>query len=380
MTSRLPGFHRLSVQERRARVLGADAGNPGDLPVALAEQMIENVLGTYSLPLGLVTNVLIDGVDRLVPLAVEEPSIVAAASNAARMIRAGGGFHAHADAARMIGQIQLDDVLDPAGATRRIEAAADRLLERANEACAGVVQRGGGAREITCRDLGDGLFVVHVVVDTCDAMGANVVNTVAEALGPAVHALAGGTLGLQILSNLADQRLVRVTAQVPVDEVGGVAIARRIVSADRFAHADPYRAATHNKGIMNGIDAVLVACGQDWRGVEAGAHAYAARDGRYRSLTRWTLEDELLCGWLELPMAVGTVGGATRVHPGAQACLALLGATTAADLAKAAVAVGLANNLAALRALVTEGIQQGHMRLHERSVAAAQRWQDGAAP
>lgn len=379
MNSRLPGFHALSLEERRERILGAGAGNPGALPLALADQMIENVVGTYELPLAIVTNVQVNGVDHLVPVAVEEPSIVAAASNAARRVRAGGGFLAEADPPRMIGQIQLDGVPDAAAASARVIAATPRLLALANSACAGVVARGGGARSLECRDLGDGLFVVHVVVDTCDAMGANVVNTVAEALGPVIEDLTDGTLGMRILSNLADQRLVRVTARVPVEEVGGRDTAERIVAGDRFAHADPYRAATHNKGIMNGIDAVLVACGQDWRGVEAGAHAYAARDGRYTSLTTWSLDGDHLVGVLELPMAVGTVGGATRVHPGARHNLELLGATSAGELAMVAAAVGLANNLAAVRALVTEGIQQGHMRLHGRSVDAAATWQEGQA-
>ncbi len=369
MTSRLPGFHRLTLSERRERVgLPTD---PGGLPLELADEMIENVVGTYSLPLGIVTNVLVNGVDRLVPMAVEEPSIVAAASNASRMIRQGGGFVAEADEPRMIAQVQLDDVLDPARATAQILMHRDELMAKADAACPGVVARGGGARSIECRDLGDGLFVVHVVVDTCDAMGANVVNTVAETLGLRLQELSGGVLGMRILSNLADQRLVRVDGRAHVDAVGGIEVARRIVSGDRFAHADPYRAATHNKGIMNGIDAVLVACGQDWRGVEAGAHAYAARGEQYTSLSRWSLSGDWLVGRLELPMAVGIVGGATRVHPGARRSLDLMAVDSAGELAMVAAAVGLANNLAAVRALVSEGIQQGHMRLHARSVRAA---------
>ena len=370
MTSRLPGFHRLTPAERRDRVgLPSD---PGGLPLALADQMIENVVGTYSLPLGIVTNVRVNGEDHLVPMAVEEPSIVAAASNAARMFRLGGGFVAEADAPRMIAQVQLDEVRDPATAEARVLAHRDELLAAADRACPGVVARGGGARSIECRDLGDGLFVVHVVVDTQEAMGANVVNTVAETVGPRLHELCGGVLGMQILSNLADQRLVRVEGRVPLDVVGGLAVARRIVAGDRFAHADPYRAATHNKGIMNGVDAVLVACGQDWRGVEAGAHAFAARSGRYTSLTRWSVDGDWLVGRLELPMAVGTVGGATRIHPGARRSLELMQVASAGEFAMVAAAVGLSNNLAAVRALVTEGIQEGHMRLHARSVAAAQ--------
>jgi len=370
-SSRIPGFHRLEVPVRRSHVAVSAEENPGHLPLELADRMIENVVGTYGLPLGVVTNVRVNGVDRLVPLAVEEPSIVAAASNAARMIRTGGGFRAWSDPPIMIAQVQLEEVADPADACARLEAAEERILELADRACPSLIARGGGPRGVEVRDLGEGLVVVHLLVDCRDAMGANIVNTLAEAVGDEVACVGGGRLGMRILSNLADRRRVYVTARVPVDAVGGEEVARRIEAGDRFAHADPYRAATHNKGIMNGIDAVLIACGQDWRGVEAGAHAWAARDGRYRPLTRWVVEDGVLCGRIELPMAVGLAGGATRIHPGARRCLRMLGVRTSAELGQVAAAVGLANNLAAIRALVTVGIQEGHMRLHERSVRAA---------
>ncbi len=377
-TSRIPGFHNLGLDERRERVEVDVDRNPGRLPLELADQMIENVIGTYELPMGVVTNVRVNGVDRLVPVAVEEPSIVAAASYASKMVRAGGGFRAWADAPVMIAQVQLTDVPDADVARERIEAAADDIGRGVDGACAGLVARGGGWRGLEVRDLGDGLVVVHLHVDCRDAMGANIVNTVAEAVGDRIAALAEGRLGMRILSNLADRRRVVVEATVPFDAIGGEAIARRVEAGDRFAYADPYRAATHNKGIMNGIDAVLIACGQDWRGVEAGAHAYACRDGQYRSLTTWRVRDGALHGRLELPMAVGTVGGATRIHPGAQRSLAMLGVTSATELAQVAAAVGLANNLSAVRALMTVGIQEGHMRLHERSVQAARAARDAA--
>ena len=371
-SSRIPGFHRLSLDERRT-TLGLCAGtNPGDLPVPLAEQMVENVLGTYSLPLGVVMNLRINGEDRFAPMAVEEPSVVAAASNAAKMARAGGGFEAEADEPVMIAQILVTEVRDASRAQAAIAAARPRLLATADAAGPGLLKRGGGTRGLETRWLGDGMLVAHLLVDCRDAMGANAVNTMAEAIGEEVAALARGTLGMRILSNLADRRRVRVRCVVPFDALGGRDVAERIALATRFADADPYRAATHNKGAMNGIDAVMIACGQDWRGVEAGAHAWAARDGAYRSMTSWQVEADGLHGSIELPMAVGTAGGATRVHPGAQRSLELLAPTSASDLGCVAAAVGLANNLAALRALVCEGIQHGHMRLHNRSVRAAE--------
>jgi hydroxymethylglutaryl-CoA reductase len=311
-------------------------------------------------------------------MAVEEPSVIAAASHAAKRVRAAGGFQGSVDPALMYAQIELHDVPDPVAASARIRAARAELLDRANAVVPGLVQRDGGARDLEVRDLGEGVVVTHVVVDCRDAMGANLLNTIAEALGPRVAELGGGELGLRILSNLCDRRCTRVSARLPVaaladDPASGRAIARGIASASRFAELDPYRATTHNKGIMNGVDAVVVATGNDWRAVEAGAHAFAARDGRYRPLAVWRLADggELLEGHLELPLALGVVGGALRAHPTARAALALVGARSAAELSLVVAAAGLASNLAALRALAMEGIQRGHMALHRRATTAA---------
>jgi len=385
-TSRIPGFYKQPVEARR-RLLAevADLDNAeltrvlagGGLDVAGADKTVENVLGTYALPFSLGLNAQVNGVDRLVPMVVEEPSVVAAASNAAKMIRDGGGFEAESDAPLMVAQVQLWEVRDPVAATARVLAAERALLAMADAALPSLVARGGGGRAVEPRDLGDGLFVVHVVVDVCDAMGANLVNSVAEALAPAIAALTGGVVGLRILSNLSDKRCVRVRCRVPCPslataETPGEAVRDGVVLASRFAERDPYRAATHNKGIMNGVDAVVMATGNDWRAVEAGAHAYAARNGRYEPLATWRAGDDgALHGRLEMPLALGIVGGTLRVHPGARLALRILDARSAQDLAMVAAAVGLASNLAALRALATEGIQRGHMSLHARSVAAA---------
>ena len=384
--SRIPGFYKQPVDARRrllaeaadldatelARVLAS-----GGLDVATADKTVENVLGTYALPFSLALNVQVNGVDRLVPMVVEEPSVVAAASNASKMIRDGGGFTAEADAPHMVAQVQLWEVADAAEAARRVKAAEPTLLAMADAAVGSLVARGGGARSIETRDLGDGLFVVHVVVDVCDAMGANLVNTVAERLAPTLAAMTGGVVGLRILSNLSDRRCVRVRCAVPTaslatSELPGEAVRDGIVRASRFAERDPYRAATHNKGIMNGVDAVVMATGNDWRAVEAGAHAYAARNGRYEPLATWRAGDDgMLHGAMELPLALGTVGGTLRVHPGARLALKVLAVHGAQELAMVAASMGLASNLAALRALATEGIQRGHMSLHARSVAMA---------
>jgi hydroxymethylglutaryl-CoA reductase len=385
-TSRIPGFYKQPVDARR-RLLAeaADLDNAeltrvlagGGMDVASADKTVENVLGTYALPFSLGLNAQVNGVDRLVPMVVEEPSVVAAASNAAKMIRDGGGFEAESDAPLMVAQVQLWDVRDPAAAIARVLDAERTLLALADAALPSLVARGGGGRAVEPRDLGDGLFVVHVVVDVCDAMGANLVNTVAEALAPAIAALTGGVVGLRILSNLSDKRCVRIRCRVPcaslaTAETPGEAVRDGVVLASRFAERDPYRAATHNKGIMNGVDAVVMATGNDWRAVEAGAHAYAARNGRYEPLATWRAGDDgALHGRLEMPLALGIVGGTLRVHPGARLALRILDARSAQDLAMVAAAVGLASNLAALRALATEGIQRGHMSLHARSVAAA---------
>jgi hydroxymethylglutaryl-CoA reductase len=404
--SRIPGFYRLSVSERRALVaeradLAAEelelALAGGGLDCEKADKVVENVLGTYALPFGVALNVRVNGRDHLAPMVVEEPSVIAAASNAARMVRASGGFSAEVGEALMTGQVQLVDVPDPARAVSRLEHAAPKLLELARAAVPNLLARGGGPREIEIRDLGSGCLVVHVYVDCCDAMGANLVNSIAEAIGPAAAELSGGVLGLRILSNLCDRRRVRVRCRVHPRELGltgralsraertsdpppaaggdawldGQQVADRIVLASRFAELDPYRAATHNKGVMNGVDAVVIACGNDFRAVEAGAHAYAARSGRYAPLVVWRRDGGDLVGELEMPLALGTVGGTLRVHPVAQLALRLMRVSGANELAMVAASVGMASNLAALRALATEGIQRGHMSLHARSVAVA---------
>ncbi len=387
-TSRIPGFYKVTVEERRALVAeatGEDAASigrsldAGGLDAETADKFVENVLGTYALPYGVALNVRVNGHDYVVPMVVEEPSVVAAASNASKMVRAGGGFTAEVDAPIMTSQIQLTAVTDYPRAREAILAHEAEILERANRAIPGLVARGGGARGVEVRSLGeaaDAMMVVHVLVDCQDAMGANLVNTVAEAVADRLAELASGKVGLRILSNLCDRRCVRVTARVPLhvlatDDMDGDAVADGIVNASRFAELDPYRAATHNKGIMNGIDAVTIATGNDWRAVEAGAHAFAARSGHYRPLATWRREGDVLVGKIELPMALGTVGGTLRVHPGARLSLRLLGTESASQLATVAAAMGLASNLAAVRALATDGIQRGHMALHARSVAVA---------
>ncbi|MBC7236256.1 MAG: hydroxymethylglutaryl-CoA reductase, degradative [Chloroflexi bacterium] len=388
-TSRLPGFFQLSPQERLervrafARLSAADieAFGRGGLGLDQAERMIENVIGIYSLPVGIATNMTINGRDYLVPMVVEEPSIVAGLSYVSKLVREGGGYHADADEPRMIAQIQVLDVPDPSAARLRVLAAREELLALANEQDPVLVQLGGGGRDLEVRVLEESpvgpMLVVHIVFDVRDAMGANAVNTVAEALKERVEALSGGRVGLRILSNLADRRLARAWCRVPKEALGIEGLGpeegvQRVIEAYAFAAADPYRAATHNKGIMNGIDALAVATGNDWRALEAGAHAYAARSGRYRPLTVWERDREGdLVGSIELPIAAGIVGGATRAHPTARAALAILGVSTARELAQVMAAVGLGQNLAALRALAMEGIQRGHMKLHARQVAMA---------
>jgi hydroxymethylglutaryl-CoA reductase len=343
--------------------------------------MSENVIGTFGLPLGIAVNFLVNGRDHLVPMAIEEPSVVAAASYAAKLVREGGGFVAEAPSSLMIGQIQVLGLDDPQDARLKLLAERERLLAIADEQDPVIVGLGGGARDVETRiireTLAGPMLVLHLIYDCRDAMGANAINTAVEALAPEVERITGGQVRLRILSNLADRRLAHAKAIVPagalaMDGVDGHEVAQRIVEAYALAAVDPYRAATHNKGIMNGIDAVLIATGNDWRAVEAGAHAYAARSGRYISLSTWGRDAAgNLVGTLELPMAVGVVGGATKVHPATPVALKILGVETARELAEVIVAVGLAQNLAALRALATEGIQRGHMELHARSVAIA---------
>jgi hydroxymethylglutaryl-CoA reductase len=400
--SRIPGFYKLSLLERRDIVAGrsgveldrlAEAVEGGGLTPEMADKLVENVLGLYSLPFGVALNFQVNGRDRLVPMVVEEPSVVAAASNAARMVRASGGFHAEMLDSLMTAQIELRDVPDPARAVEVLQENAARLLDVARASVPNLIARGGGPRELEVRDLGRGYLIVHVYVDCRDAMGANLANTIAEAVGPVAATMSGGVLGLRILSNLCDRRRVRVSCRVHARELvfgrdkksevpssarppsapplEGTEIAERIMHASRFAELDPYRAATHNKGIMNGVDAVVLATGNDFRAVEAGAHAYAARSGRYTPLATWRSDGEDLVGELELPLALGIVGGTLKVHPTAQLALRLMGISSADELCMIAASAGLASNLAALRALATEGIQRGHMSLHARSVAVA---------
>lgn len=384
-TSRLPGFYKNTVQQRRALVaesIGADstdfslALDAGGLSGETADKFVENVLGVYALPYAVTLNVRVNGRDHVVPMVIEEPSVVAAASNAAKLVRLTGGFTAEADPPLMIAQVQLREVRDASQAALRLRAAADEILGLANGAVGGLVARGGGAREIEVRELAPDMIVLHVIVDCRDAMGANLVNTIAEAVADRAAAIAGARVGLRILTNLCDKRCVRVKCRLPAASLTtgamtGSEVVDGIVNASRFAELDPYRAATHNKGIMNGIDAVVIATGNDWRAVEAGAHAYAARSGRYAPLAVWRRDGDHVEGNLELPLALGTVGGTLRVHPAARLSLRILGVADAQELAGVAAAVGLASNLAAVRALATDGIQRGHMGLHARSVALA---------
>jgi hydroxymethylglutaryl-CoA reductase len=389
-TSRLPGFYKVSVEQRRRLVADVTAADHheitrsldgGGLDEETADKFVENVIGVYSLPYGVALNVRVNARDYVVPMVVEEPSVVAAASNASRMIREGGGFVAEADAPLMTAQVQLTGVLDRDAAIRRMLAAKAEILALADRAIPGLVERGGGTRDLELRGLGgdeDAMLVAHLSIDCRDAMGANLVNGVAEHVAPRLAELSGGQVGLRILSNLCDRRCVRVTCEVPAaalatEAMDGAAVMDGIVNASRFAELDPYRAATHNKGIMNGVDAVTIATGNDWRAIEAGAHAFAARSGRYAPLATWRRRSDggALVGRLELPMALGTVGGTLRVHPAARLSLRLLGVTSAPELAAIAASVGLASNLAAMRALATDGIQRGHMALHARSVAVA---------
>ena len=381
-TSRIPGFYKLTPKERLQKV--KEFANLTDeeveilrrfgaLDEALADRMIENVVGVFQFPLGIAVNFLINGKDYMIPMVIEEPSVVAAASNAAKMTRAGGGVYTMSTGPIMIGQIQLLDVEDPYGARFEILKAKDEILQIANEMDPVLVRLGGGAKDLEVRVVDSKvgpMLIVHLLVDVKDAMGANAVNTMAEAVAPRLAAITGGRFRLRIISNLADRRLVRAWTRIPPEAVGGEDVVKGIVEAWAFADADPYRAATHNKGIMNGVDAVVIATGNDWRAVEAGAHAYAARTGRYKPLSTWEIDEEgYLIGSLEMPLAVGIVGGATRANPLARIAIKILGVKTAQELAEVIGAVGLVQNLAALRALAAEGIQAGHMKLAARSIA-----------
>ena len=388
--SRIGGFYKLSVSERR-KLLAEIAelsdeqveawADSGELDEESADRMIENVVGTYSLPIGVATNFVIDGSHYAIPFVLEEPSVVAAASNMAKRCLANGGFSSDNDDPVMIGQIQVVGCEDPNGAMESILAAKDELVSNCNEVDPILVKFGGGCRDLSARviETGSGpMVIVHIHVDCRDAMGANAVNTMAETIAPKVEEISGGTVILRIISNLAVLRLARVSAVFTPEEMSdggqdakqGSEVIEGVIQAYHFAEADPFRATTHNKGIMNAISAVALACGQDWRAIESGAHSYASHERTYGSLTTWSKDDDgNLVGSIELPMAVGLVGGAVRVHPAAQANVALLGVGSADELAKVMAASGLAQNLGALRALATVGIQAGHMKLHVRNMA-----------
>lgn len=376
-TSRIPGFFNLPLTDRLARILETGVLSPGSrahleqggaTALEALDRMSENVIAAQCLPLSVALNFRVNQRDVLVPMAVEEPSIVAAASNAARLVRISGGFCGDADPPVMTAQVQLDEVPDLERARAAIEAARAELLALGDQAIPRMVARGGGCRDLEVRPLdpATGLLVVHFYVEVGNAMGANMVDAVAERVAPRIQALAGGSIGLRILSNLPLRRRVRVSARASAEALGGEALADAIARASRFAEVDPFRAVTHNKGIMNGVDAVALALGQDWRSIEAGAHAFAALDGRYRPLATWRRSDDGLIGEMELPLAVATAGGSTRAHPGVEAAFELVQTEDAGELGVVMAAAGLACNLAALRALAGEGIQKGHMRLHHR--------------
>jgi hydroxymethylglutaryl-CoA reductase len=388
-TSRISGFYKLPVEERlkivsdfanltkeECNLLIVDGKPSIGLDLKTADMMIENVIGRFELPLGIAVNFLINGKDYLIPMVIEESSVVAAASNAAKIARVKGGFKAKTSESIMIGQIQVVGIKNEnklADAMLAVRKHKDEILQLANAQDKVLVSLGGGAKDIETRiiktDMGD-MLIVHLLVDVKDAMGANAVNTMCEAVAPLIEEITGGNVRLRIISNLADKRLAYATAVFDKNALGGSRIVDGILEAYAFAESDPYRAATHNKGIMNGIDAVVIAVGNDWRAIEAGAHAYAARYGKYKPLTKyWKNEEGDLVGEIELPIAVGTVGGAASMHPLAKLCKKILGVKDAKELASVIASVGLAQNLAALRALAAEGIQRGHMSLHAKNIA-----------
>ena len=366
------------VFEGKTELLHSLVGD-GALPLTVADGMIENVIGRFELPLGIATNFQINGKDYLIPMAVEEPSVVAAASYMAKLARSSGGFEAYSDRPIMRAQIQIMGIQDLQNAKERILKHKSELINAANEKDSTLVSLGGGCEDIEVHlfeDTPSGpMLILHLLVDVRDAMGANTVNTMAEYIAPQVEKISQGQVRLRILSNLADKRLATASvkiasSQFETPDYNGNEVIKGILEAASFAAVDPYRAATHNKGIMNGIDPVVVATGNDWRAIEAGAHAYAAITGHYKSLTHWFSPNECeLVGKITIPMAVGLIGGATKTHPTARAALALLGVKSSMELAQVIAAVGLAQNLAALRALATEGIQRGHMTLHARNIA-----------
>jgi len=380
--SRIPGFHKLPPAQRLEKIsqavgLNSSAishlGNMGNLDISIADSMIENVIGTMNIPLGVATNMLVDEEEVLVPMATEESSVVAAVCNAAKQCRSTGGFITAMSGSQMIAQVQLVDVSNPEFARLQILEHKEEIKAVCDETDPVLLKHGGGYRDVEVRILNGRngpMVITHLIVDTRDAMGANAVNSMAEAVAPYIAQWTGGRTYLRILSNLADHRLARARATWSLEEIGGVNVREGMLAAYDFADIDPYRAATHNKGVMNGISAVVLATGNDTRAVEAGAHAYAARSGQYRPLTQWEVDSQgSLTGTIELPLAVGLIGGATRSHPTAQIALNILGVKTAEKLARTIAAVGLAQNFAALKALSTSGIQKGHMALHAKNIA-----------
>lgn len=390
--SRLSGFYKLSVEDRRNKVAQLSGLSPeqidalashGELSEAAADRMIENVIGTMSLPVGVATNFVIDGKPYLIPFCVEESSIVAAASNMAKRCLVNGGFRTNNDDPVMIAQIQVLDLPDVEEAAEAVLTAKYELMAMCNSLPSTMIKLGGGCKDIITRSIDSmsgRMLIVHLLVDTRDAMGANAVNTMAELASGKIEEITGGRVHLRILSNLATHRLAKVEATFTPEELSddgtrenGSKIISGILEAHHFAMADPYRAATHNKGIMNAISAIALACGQDWRAIEAGCHAWAAvEEGTYTSMTRWSRNDDgNLVGRIETPMAVGIVGGASKVHPAARANLSILGVESAQELAGIMAAAGIAQNLGAMRALATSGIQAGHMKLHAKNMAVS---------
>ena len=381
-TSSYSGFFKLSTDESLREVAefaGLDEketailGSADSLDDDKADHMIENVIGKFALPMGVAINFVINGKDVIIPMVTEEPSVVAACSNAAKMARPSGGFKASSSGNVMIAQIQVLGVAAPFAAKSSILERKDEIIRICNEKDPVLVNFGGGVKDVEVRvidTMAGPMVIVHLLVDTLDAMGANAVNTMAEAVAPYIEEITEGSVELRILSNLADRRLVRVRATWKKEDIGGTEVVDKMLNAYAFAAADPYRAATHNKGTMNGIVPVVIATGNDTRAIESGAHSYAARNGRYTSLTTWEKDENGdLVGSIEIPMAVGLVGGATKIHPAAQAAVKILGVKSAAELGQIIAAAGLANNMAAMKALATEGIQRGHMSLHARNLA-----------
>lgn len=381
-SSRLAGFHKLQHQQRLDKIsefLGKSSFSrehfidTGNTDFKIVNNMVENAIGTMNIPVGVATNMIVDGKDKLIPMATEESSVIAAVCNSAKQCRDTGGFYTYTSEPIMIGQIQLINVLNPMITKQIILENEEDIKSICNEVDPLLVKLGGGFRGMEVKVLDNGYeynVIVHILVNTRDAMGANAVNSMVEALSPVLEKWTDTKANMRILSNLADKRLSMARATWNTDEIGGEEVRDAMLSAFRFADSDPYRAATHNKGIMNGISAVILATGNDTRAIEAGAHAYACRTGRYRSLSSWSVdEDGNLCGSLELPMAVGLIGGATKVHPTAQQNLEILNIESADELARITCAVGLAQNFAAMKALVTTGIQKGHMSLHAKNIA-----------